>query len=493
MGIIANQASRNSISILVGTIAGAINTLFVLPRAFNDHPEQWGIISILLAWGVILSQLFNNGAGNLIIRFLPKLSSSEQPKLLGLSMLLTSVGTLLFLISFGLFGEDIIGWISPGDAKVISNNVILLLVLTASLIFFSSFVGYVTAILKSTVVQFLQEVVLKMTYLLIAILYWQDCISYTSMLWALVLSYTLVAAFLVFYAFAMGFRISSPALLKNKTKYLTYSFYSILDRGANMIVSRLDILMIGIILGIESVAFYVLAFYIGAVTQMPQKSIMAIANPIAAKAIANKDDEDLKHVYQQSSRMQLLLGGGLFACIWVSISELMQLFPAKFQGAELVVLFIGLSKLFYMATGVSGGMIVYSEYYKKNLGLNIGLIVLTIVTNYFFLSSDYIDMGITGAAIATCITLAVYNIGKIIVIKRKFNLLPFSPKYWGAAAIIPICSMIYFIQLPLHPFFGIILKSGTCFVLFVALERMFNLAPEISQILPKWLTFRNKD
>lgn len=492
MGIIAKQASRNSISILIGTIAGAINTLFVLPRAFNEHPEQWGIISVLLAWGIILSQLFNSGAGNLIIRFLPKVKSSDQPKLLGMSMILTGIGALLFLSVFGFFGKDIIAWISPDDANLIGNNVVLLLILTGSLLFFSSFVGYVTAILKTTVVQFLQEVVLKIAYLLFAVLYWQGHISYSYLLWGIVLSYAFVTLFLVIFAFAMGFRMESPASLEGKINYLVYSLYSILDRGANMIVSRLDILMIGVILGIESVAFYVLAFYIGAVTQLPQKSIMAIANPIAAKAIANNDQEDLRHVYQQSSRMQLLLGGGLFACIWVSIKELMFIFPEKFQGAELVVLFIGLSKLFYMATGVSGGIIVYSDFYKKNLSLNIGLIVLTIISNYFFLSPEYLNMGITGAALATCITLAVYNAGKIIVIKSKFNLLPFSKNYWRSALIIPICSMIYFVELPIHPLLAIVVKSGTCFVLFVLLTRLLNLAPEINQMLPKWLTFSSK-
>ena len=102
-------------------------------------------------------------------------------------------------------------------------------------------------------------------------------------------------------------------------------------------------------------------------------------------------------------------------------------------------------------------------------------------------------MGITGAALATFITLAIYNIAKIIVIKQKFGLLPFSKKYWGAAAIIPFCCLIYFVELPILPLLAIIIKSGTCFALFVVLERTFNLAPEVSKMLPKWLTFNSKN
>ncbi|NQX91641.1 MAG: oligosaccharide flippase family protein [Flavobacteriales bacterium] len=429
MGIIAKQAFRNSVSIIIGTLAGAANTLVVLPRAFNDEPEKWGLIAVLMGWAMIMTQVFSLGTPNLLIRYLPKLE--DKKALQGFAGVIALIGWGLLAAVLFTVGPELIGLVNAEDAQILEDSWLELFVLTSALLLFTFINGFLSSVLKTTIIQFQQEVVLKSSYLLIAVAYWVELYSFEVFLWLLVGSYILVSLIQLVYGLSQGFRLHFNWMKLPKKPLMSYSMYSLLDKGANLIVQKMDILMIGALIGLEHAAFYTLAFYIGAVTQLPQKSIMAIANPVASRSIAENDPDNLQRVYEQSSRLQLLIGGFIFCGVWVSLPELMTFFPEKFQGAYAVVFFIGISKLVYMATGVSGGIIIYSKHYKKNLILNAGLIAFTFLTNYFFISEQYLNMGITGAALATAITLFIYNLSKVVLIKKYFKMSPYNLKFVG--------------------------------------------------------------
>ena len=55
MGIVAKQSARNSLALATGLVLGAVNTMFVLPKAFEGFEEGWGLLRILTAWGTILA------------------------------------------------------------------------------------------------------------------------------------------------------------------------------------------------------------------------------------------------------------------------------------------------------------------------------------------------------------------------------------------------------------------------------------------------------
>ena len=54
MGIIRDQSIKNSISFYIGMTIGAVNTILIYPNAFNDHPEHFGLIQILIAYALIV-------------------------------------------------------------------------------------------------------------------------------------------------------------------------------------------------------------------------------------------------------------------------------------------------------------------------------------------------------------------------------------------------------------------------------------------------------
>ncbi len=487
LGIIQRQATRNAISILFGTIAGAVNTILILPAAFDGFEEGWGLLKVLTAYAMIFSQFIHGGIPNAIIRYFPKLNDDSRSIFLGRLFLIPLFGSLLFLLLIALTGSEGLRLVNPDDAEMLRNRLPELFVLTTVLTFFFALNGYVSAILKTTLFQFLNETFLKGWYLFVATLFLVDYISFDRLLLLYIAGYIIATLFLVAQALQNGFRIrlTGTPFPVPRREIVAYSIYSILDRGASIVVTNLDIIMIGILATLEDVAFYTLAFYIGSVTMMPQKSILTIANPVASAAVAANDNNALSEVYRKSSLMQVLLGGIIFAAIWASIDEIMFLLPDKFSGGKWVVFYIGLAKLVQMATGVSGGVLVYSKHFRLNFRLNIVLIALTILTNYYFMHPDHLNMGITGAALATFIAFAIHNVFKVVFIQRYFGMNPFNAKFGLVVLMVGLTAGGAYFWHPFAatPFVAVVVKGVLVSAVLVLLARALGVLPPFRQLL----------
>ena len=125
--------------------------------------------------------------------------------------------------------------------------------------------------------------------------------------------------------------------------------------------------------------------------------------------------------------------------------------PLKFQGGKWVVFYIGLSQLFNISSGVNGAIIINSKYYKYDLYTNILLVGITIATNYFLIPK----YGINGAAMATAISVLLFNLIRLVLIKVKMNMHPFS---LNTLKTIIVLLVIYYLHQYL-PKFSILLLS----------------------------------
>ena len=154
-------------------------------------------------------------------------------------------------------------------------------------------------------------------------------------------------------------------------KLLIFGLYVLAGGASAMLVSKVDMVMIGKLMDYKAVAFYTVAFFIGNVIRVPGKAIGSIATPILAKAWEKNNINEIKDIYVKSSINQILFGGLIFLGVWLNIDDGLSLLPLKFQGGKLVILFIALSQLFNMVTGSNGIIIINSKYYKFDLYSNL--------------------------------------------------------------------------------------------------------------------------
>lgn len=467
MGIIARQASSNAVYTLTGVIFGAMNTIVVLPLAFAEFKSGWGVLSFILSWAVIFAQFFSVGSSGVLVNFLPKAKSDEERQsVIDLMAIVTLIGAAALGVGLYFGREAFLSLVDDGDIDLLRHYLPHLFVLSAAMILTQFLMGYALAGLRSTLITLLNDPFLKISYLAIAVAYLFDIIDFDIMVWLFVGSYISVLLILLVNGLRHGLKFGGRLSAERSKSALDFGLFAILDRGAQTISQRLDIIMIGALLDLENVAEYVIAFFIGSVVMIPYRSITAVAFPVVSGMMRNKDSGEVTFIHKRTMLFGLLLGGLIFSGVWVSISEVFSLLPEKFDGGEYVVLFIGLSRLFHALSGVSAAAIVYSERYRSNLVFNIGFVLLTIATNYLLIP----HFGITGAAMATAISTLAFSLAKLAFIKSIFGVDSLSTKLLSVgAAITAICVM-----LPLLPSAGsalldIALKSVICIVLFAGL------------------------
>ena len=270
---------------------------------------------------------------------------------------------------------------------------------------------------------------------------------------------------------------------------LTYGLYVLLGGASAILVSKVDMVMIGKFVGFKEVAYYTIAFFIGNVVRIPARAIAAISMPLIAKAWSNNDINSIKDIYVKSSINQLILGGLIFLGLWINIDDGLSLLPLKFKGGKLIVLFISISQLFNISTGLNGLIISNSKYYKFDLYSNFILLLITFFTNFIFIPinsplANYDIVGINGAAFATALSVFIYNTTKLIYLYWKLKIQPFNIKtLYTILLLISIITLSYFIPKFENLFVNISFRSFFVLIIFLPFTYWLKLSDDINKII----------
>ena len=159
--------------------------------------------------------------------------------------------------------------------------------------------------------------------------------------------------------------------------------------------------------------------------------------------------------------------------------------PIAYRGGLLIVLVIGLAKLFDNLIGNNNAILFNSDYYRVVLTFGVFLTILTVVLNIIFIPK----FGIEGAAYATFIAMFLYNISKIVFVNYKFKMQPFTIN--TAKTFMLLIAMVfafYFWEFSFHPIVNIILKSIIIGLSYVFVVYRFNLSEDITALLKRYLS-----
>lgn len=477
MGIIRNQSIKNSISFYIGMSIGAVNTVLIFPNVFNDQPEHWGLLSLLVAYATLIGTFSSLGIPKTFIRFFPAIQ--EKGQLYLLSLITPLFGFLLSCLGYWVFKEEL--FLLLNASSLLQENFFYIFLL----VFFISFYDVLTSVSRSyldaVIPIFLNEVFHKLYCLIILVIHGFKIVDFTTFLQLYVAGFLLkflILLVLQLYKGNLYFKLSLGAL-KIK-EIIVYGFYVLIGGASVMFVSRLDMLMIGALLGLEQVAFYTLAFYIGSVIKVPGKSIVSISVPLLAKAWEEQNFKQIQTIYSKSSINQLIVGGLFFLCVWINIDAVFSILPEKFSHGKWVVLYIGLAQLFNVASGVNGSIIVNSKYYKYDLITNILLVIFTVISNYILIPK----YGINGAAMATALSVFLFNLIRLILIKVKMGLQPFSLKtLYTVLILLGVYGISICLPLSGNLYVDIIWKTFVVVAIFITLLLALELSEEINKMV----------
>lgn len=358
------------------------------------------------------------------------------------------------------------------------------------------FVSISRSNLDSTLPTFLNEVFLKGHCLIVLILHGTKILNFDQFLFFYVGGYLMKLIII----FISQFNTKSINLIFSLrgikiTELIQFGLFVIVGGASAMLVSRLDMVMIGKFMGLKHVAFYSVAFYVGNAIRVPGRAVVAISAPIVSKAWKNNDLKLIKDIYYKSSINQLIIGGIFFVCVWLSVDDIFSLLPEKFSGGRLVVFFIGLSQLFNVAMGVNGAIILNSKYYRFDLYANLFLLAVTFLSNYLFIpdSSPLKELGIVGingAAFATALSIFLFNFIKFVFIYVKVKLHPFDIKtLYSILLLLFVYYVVDSLSLDFNPYLNILLNSSISLTIFVPILLYTKLSLELLSI---YNNFKNR-
>lgn len=485
MGIIIKQAIRSTILSYLGAALGFL-TVWFMNRLWLT-PEQNGLLNVIISISLISSSLSNLGMAGVVLRLFPHFRNPAERHhgFLFYPLAFTALGSLLFLILYWIFHDDYIAR-NAGQSPLLADNIYYLLPLTFFLGIFNVLDAYTRALFLSTAGVLIKEVLLRVVILIAAAAYHWNMIGFEQFVFIYFGCFSAMAFAMIAILIAnkeWHWRKSNKPLSPDMKKEMRdVALFSVITGLSGMMISAIDKVIVNDKLGLAAAGIFSIATYFGSMIQIPARSLIRITTSVIAESWKTNDLDNIRSIYKQSCLNQLIIGLFLLLALWANIDSLLALMPAEYAVAKYVILFMGIGYLADLATGANGAIIGTSVYYRYDTLFMVLLVVFTFLTNLWLIPI----YGIIGSGIASCLTYVLFNTLRLLFIRIKFQMQPYSFQF---IKVLLIGSVVYCIGIAIPStgmhYLDIVLKGTIMAILYAALILSFNVSPEVNVIFQK--------
>jgi O-antigen/teichoic acid export membrane protein len=481
MGVIQRQGFKSSIVSYIGVAIGAVSTVFVYPQAL----ELLGLFRSLYDAAVLVGIVVLLGSTASAVRFFPKYKdpATGHHGLLSWLLIVSGCGFLFFLVLFPFITQFLVKYYFHEGTRDYQEYIGYLIPLTFFVSLVTLLVRYTSNFRRVAIPTAFEQLTIKILMPLIFLMFLAGWLTVRDVVMGIIASFALAAIGLIFYLKYLGeWRLTKPAILSDNSalkEYRKYSGYGLLSGIGSMVAFRIDSLMIAGMIQFQAAGIYAIAFTLSEIIIKPMRALTGIAGPVLAHHIEEGNMDEVKNIYRKSSLNMTIIGVGLFLFIWTILPYLFTIMSNSdiIRQGTYVVFFLGLSQVWDMMTGVNNELISYSRHFRFTLYATLFLGVLNIITNYFLIQ----QFEVVGAALATCISMFLFNVAKLIFIKFKFGFFPFSSKLFPVIAF-GIAAWFIAIWMPVtgKAMIDLVIKGGVfCLVYGLTIWRL-KISPDIN-------------
>ncbi len=482
MGIILNQSFKNTISTYAGFGIGAINALFLYTNFLTD--EYYGLVAFMLSAANIMMPFTAFGVHNAIIKFYSTYKTKNSINSFLTLMLFLPLVFILPVSLIGYFAYDAIGGLLSQENPIVNDYVWHIFILAISMSYFEIFFAWSKVQMQTVFGNVMKEIFHRFCVMFLLFAVYLKWLSVEAFMFGLVGVYVLRMLLMQFYAYSIRLPKLKFQKIEKLSSILKYAGLIIIAGSVAMLILDIDKFMIGRMLQIEQVAYYSVAIFIATVIAVPQRAMHQIMMPLTAQYLNENDNTALENLYKRSSLSLLIISGFIFLLIILNIHQLYEILPKEFTGGLFVVLLVSLVKLYDNCLGNNNAILFNSNYYRMVLFFGVLLAIMAIVLNVIFIPI----YGIEGSAFATFLAIVIYNTIKIIFVKKKFSMQPFSGSSLKVVILLTVISLVfYFWEFPFHPIANIILKSVLIGLFYFGMVYKMNLSEDISGQIKKYL------
>ncbi|MBY0486610.1 MAG: oligosaccharide flippase family protein [Flavobacteriaceae bacterium] len=487
MGIVQTQSIKNTIITFFGFGIGAVNALFLYTNFLGKM--HYGIVQTILSGANIMMPIMAFGAQSTLIRFFSHYKTEEKRDefltfMLFFPLLLIVPISLLFYIFYDPISN---GWVIENPS--LKPFFWLIPVVGLFMAYFELFYAWVKVHMKSVVGNLISEVLYRFVIMVLLIAVHFNWITKDTCIYGIALSYLAQLIGMQLYAFSVKRPVFRFVIPENLKEIVQYSFFIIVSGGIAVMLVDFDKVMIPLYLDISQNALYGVAIFIATVIAVPSRAMTQIVAPITAKLIVEKKHDELQDLYKKSAINLQLIGGFLMMLIFLNIKQLYLLIPNNYNAGINVVFMIGLSKFYDVLLGNNNSIIVNTKYYRMVLFFGVFTVFLMIGLNMLLIPI----YGIFGSALATLITVAIYNTIKLIFVVKKMNLYPFTIKTLYSLGILLVCFLLFYFwdfhfdgffigKIAIAPIINIALKSILITIFYLVANYKFTISQEFNAI-----------
>jgi O-antigen/teichoic acid export membrane protein len=442
--------------------------------------------------GVLFAQFSNFGAIYSIWKFFPFFKNKENKHhgFLSFSLLIVLLGAGIVSLFFLLFRSNI-EHIYESKSPMFLDYYLWVIPLGIGYLLYLVFEVYLRSLFKNVISVLAMDVVLRLVVSLLLLLFWLKLIDFNDFVVAHSLVFFIPPLILIFYLKYLGELYINPQKINISKRFkkiiFNYSAFNYMNTLGRVLVNALDVIMIAQFIGLKATGVYTTVVFLTSAIQVPYKSLIRVSSPLISEHWKNRNFSGMKLLYRQVSSVSLVIGLGLFICVWVNIDFLFSFLKPEFSDGIWVFFFLMMGRLLDMYFGLNGHIFTSSKKYKYDL-----IFTLSLIGVVYFLNLYLIPIyGIIGAAISTAVALILYNLGRLLFVYFAYSIHPFTWKQF-LIIILGVISIILVINIPtfdLNIWIQFILKTSVTGFIFFGTILLFDLEPETKSYLRKALRF----
>jgi len=420
MGVIIKESAKQTVVRIGLSVLGAVATLFIYPL----NRELYGILGFILDASLLLMPAILVGVGESSIKFFPFKNTDHTSR--------------------KDFLDFFIAW-AANPSNDYSEYFIYILPAAICFGVTQFFVKYISNYKIVTLPVFVQSL-FRIAMPLAFILVFYNLMDRIGGIHLLIASL-----------------VSDP--VSNKS-FFSFYFWSFATSVGSLMAFKIDGYMVPTLTNFEAGGDYRMSVFIASIIALPITSVVAISSPILSQAWKDHDMKEIKDVYLKGSKNLVYIGAVMLLAILMLVDLLPQILDSwkELTHLKALIVIIGIAKLVDMTAGVNGVIIQHSPWYRYNTIFVLIMMVINIVLNLILIREYHI----IGAAIATAISLIVFNIMKAVLLQRKIKLNPFDGPTLLFLVVLAIVFVVMQFVLRSFPFPIAFVINGILILIFAA-------------------------
>lgn len=211
-------------------------------------------------------------------------------------------------------------------------------------------------------------------------------------------------------------RLAKPVYAAKE--WLTTSLPMLFTSSLQLLLKTADIFIIGLLMTASDVGIYNAALKIDFIVLFGLRAANFVEAPLFSKLYGAGDMKGLQKMVKQSTWIIFVSTILISLPILFFGTHILSLFGKEFEAAYWPLIIILLSNAFNAFSGSVGVLMSMTNHQKEAFVITAWSSVLSVILNYFLIST----YGIIGASIAIAITIVIRNVAMVIQVKKNLGI-----------------------------------------------------------------------